>query len=41
MTEKYLDSGEFNPTLIACYVCGEYVEPEELLLQDVCQNCEN
>lgn len=27
--ERYNASGEFNPRLIACDNCGEYLEPEE------------
>jgi hypothetical protein len=27
--QRYNASGEFNPRLIACDNCGEYLEPEE------------
>jgi hypothetical protein len=38
--QRYSVSGEFNPRLIACENCGEYLEPEEFIPNDEwCLEC--
>lgn len=37
--ERYNSAGEFNPRLIACFICGTYTEPEELDSTDHCREC--
>lgn len=38
--ERYNNSGEFNPRLIACEDCSEYLEPEEFSPNDKsCNKC--
>lgn len=36
---KYNANGEFNPRMIACDGCGDYVEPEECLTEGFCRSC--
>jgi hypothetical protein len=38
--QRYNASGKFNPRLIACDNCGEYLEPEEFIPDnELCKQC--
>lgn len=38
--ERYNSAGEWNPRLVACFICEEYREPDALDARDRCKNCE-